>query len=177
MSLEGSARAEGALALRPATPDDAEFLLAVYASTREEEAARFGWPSAEWEKFLRMQFDAQARQYADAYPHARFDVVLWEGEPVGRFYVARSPGSIHVIDIVLLTAERNRGIGGQLFASLLAEGDATGATVSIWVEQFNRARHFYERLGFREVEEHGVYRRMVRDPVRPALHDQVKVTS
>lgn len=169
MNLESPVRREGALALRPATPADAGLLLAVYASTREEEAVRLGWPSEEWQAFLRMQFEAQARQYADAYPHARFDVVLCDGEPVGRLYVARSPGSIHVIDIALLTAARNRGIGGELFASLLAEGDVTGATVSIWVEQFNRARRFYERLGFREVEEHGVYRRMVRDPEPTAL--------
>lgn len=173
MSLVDTER--GALALRPVTPADADFLFAVYASTREEEAASFGWSPDEWGSFLRMQLDAQARQYADAYPNASFDVVLLDDELVGRLYVARAPGSIHVVDVALLTAARNRGIGGRLFASLRAEADASGATLSIWVEMFNRARHFYERLGFREVEEHGVYRRMVRDPVPGA--GQVKVTS
>ena len=42
--------------LRPACADDEGFLLALYASTRQDEMAAWGWDAAQQEMFLRMQF-------------------------------------------------------------------------------------------------------------------------
>ncbi len=138
--------------LRPITPADQDFLYGVYASTRADELAVTDWDDAQKAAFLQMQFDAQHQYYQEHYPEASFSIVLVDGEPVGRLYVARWPDQIRIVDIALLPAHRNQEIGTILLQALLAEGDAIGKRVSIHVERFNPALRLYERLGFRPAE-------------------------
>jgi ribosomal protein S18 acetylase RimI-like enzyme len=153
-----------ALELRPAGPGDESFLFALYASTRAEELALVPWNDAQKDAFLRMQFDAQRGHYADQFPDAAHDVVLVDGEPGGRLYVDRRADDIHVVDIALMPEYRGHGIGTALLTTILEEADATGKTVSIYVEHLNPARRLYERLGFVEVSEEGVYALLERRP-------------
>jgi ribosomal protein S18 acetylase RimI-like enzyme len=132
---------------RAAEPGDAAALFGIFASTRPAEVAALP------EALMRMQFEAQDQQYRAAYPDAAFDLVL-EGETiVGRLYVDSAPERLHVIDIAILPEHRGRGIG----TALLEELFAAGKPVSLHVERSNRARTLYERLGFREVEDRGLY--------------------
>src|SRR5271155_2209216 len=77
---EGSARR---LSLRPVSADDNEFLLRVYASTRQEETAAWGWSAAQITSFVQMQFIAKQRGYAAAYPSAEKSVIYVGGAPAG----------------------------------------------------------------------------------------------
>jgi ribosomal protein S18 acetylase RimI-like enzyme len=146
--------------LRPVTDDDRDFLVCVYASTRDEELSLVDWAEGHREAFVRMQFDAQDQQYRQLNPAASFDVIEVGGRPAGRLYVDRRPTDIRIIDISLLPDFRGAGIGGALIASLMDEAAASNRTVSIHVEVHNRAAELYARLGFVAVAEHGVYRRM-----------------
>ena len=64
------------VSLRPSTPEDRDFLRAVYASTREEELRLVPWSDADKSAFVLMQFDAQDRAYHATYPDGRFLVVM-----------------------------------------------------------------------------------------------------
>jgi len=143
--------------LRPADAADDAFLCRVYGSTRELELAQVDWDDGQKDAFVRMQYDAQRRYYEENYSGASFDVVLVDGEPAGRLYVARWPHEIRIVDIALLPEYRNRGLGSTLLGDLLAEGAAAGTPVSIHVERFNPALRLYDRLGFSIVEDRGVY--------------------
>lgn len=154
----------GDIRLRPIGDQDLPFLQRVYASTREQELALVDWSEADKQDFLRMQFDAQHRHYQAHFPQARFDLIERDGEPLGRLYVDRRPGDIRVIDIALLPAYRNQGIGGALMGDLLDEAEHDGRTVSIHVERNNPALAFYGRLGFRVIADEGVYYLLERPP-------------
>ncbi len=145
------------ISLRPVAPEDDGFLCRVYGSTREVELAQVGWDDAQKDAFVRMQFDAQRRYYAENYAGASFDVVLVDGEPAGRLYVARWPDQIRIVDIALLPRYRNRGVGSSLLQELLVEGDESGRPVTIHVERFNPALNLYARLGFVLSADKGVY--------------------
>ena len=145
------------LALRPATPADAEFLYRVYANTRYEELAPLQWPPEQIESFLRMQFRAQDTYYREHFAGAAFDVILCAGEPVGRLYVDRRPDEIRIVDIALLPECRGNGLGARLLTDLLAEAAGAGLPVRIHVEVHNSARHLYQRLGFVRTGTTGVY--------------------
>lgn len=149
------------ISLRPATPDDRALLAAIYASTREEELAQAAdWTDEMKAQFLEHQFNAQHTYYQQVYPDAEYLIILVEGQAAGRIYIERNliPGTIRVIDITLLPPFRNQGIGQYLFRQLMSEAEAAGKTLTIHVEQFNPARHLYERLGFKIIKEtHGVY--------------------
>jgi len=150
--------------LRSAGSGDRDFLLQVYASTRDEELRLVDWSAEQKAAFVRMQFEAQDAYYREHYHPATFDVVEVGGEPAGRLYVARWDDEIRIIDVALLPAHRGCGIGTTLIRALLDEAAASGKRLSIHVEKHNPARRLYERLGFREVAGHGLYLLMEATP-------------
>ena len=107
------------LGLRPAGPDDEPFLYRVYAGTREDELAAVDWDAAQQAAFLRGQFEAQHHYYHEQFGSAEFQIILLGGEPIGRLYVDRRDDEIRIIDIALLPAHRNAGLGEALLTDLL----------------------------------------------------------
>ena len=99
------------VSFRPITPEDSEFLYSVYANTRSEELSAVDWSDAQKEQFLRQQFDAQHLAYQQTYEGGDFLVILRNGRPAGRLYVARWEREIRIVDIALLPEYRNAGIG------------------------------------------------------------------
>ena len=146
--------------LRSITPDDAEFLSILYASTRADEMAIVDWTDTQKAEFLQQQFDAQHAYYQAQFPDAAYDIVLLDGESIGRLYVDRREDEIRLIDIALLPEHRGGGLGTAILKEILAEGASVRKLVRIHVEQFNPAMRLYERLGFEKIEEQGVYHLM-----------------
>jgi len=145
------------VSLRPITSEDDSFLAGVYASTRAEELAVTGWSDEQKAIFCRRQFDAQSAHYRKNYPGALFQIIERDGAAIGRLYVAHWEREIRIMDIALLPEHRGTGIGTELITALQKEASAAGKTVTIHVERFNPALRLYERLGFQQVEEKGVY--------------------
>ncbi len=155
----------GVVALRPATPDDAPFLAAVYASTREQELAQMPFTAEQKAAFVAQQFDAQTRHYAQ-YRNTTFDVVEVGGVGRGRLIVGRWADQVRIVDIALLPEARGVGVGGRLIAAVIAEAEAQGLPTTIYVERFNPAQRLYARLGFELAQEDdgGVYLFLERRP-------------
>lgn len=147
----------GHLCLRAETPTDLDFLSELYASTREAELTSFGWPQAQLDSFLQQQFQAQTAQYSASYPDASLYIIEYNGDAMGRLYLAHLQGETRLIDIALLPNYQNLGIGEHLIKALLDEARTTGLPVRLHVEQLNPALHLYQRLGFQICEERGVY--------------------
>jgi ribosomal protein S18 acetylase RimI-like enzyme len=150
--------------LRPAGPADAGVLYRIYASTREDELAVVPWDAPAKEAFLRMQFTAQDRYYHANYPDASYDLIMNGDEVLGRLYVDRGETQWLVLDLALLPEHRRKGIGTQLLTRVLAEADAAAKPVQMHVERFNPAQHLYDRLGFRQIADQGVYLLLERNP-------------
>jgi len=154
-SADGSALND--VVLRPMTEADRELVYRIYADTRMEEIALAPWSEQEKEDFLRMQFRAQHEYYQKHFPAASFDIVEKAGKPIGRLYLDRRPDELRIIDIALFAAQRGQGIGGALMRRVLDEAAMLGKPVRIHVERNNPAMRLYERLGFNQVEDKGVY--------------------
>lgn len=153
--------------LRRATPEDAEFLLDVYASTRADEMALVNWDEATKRAFLKSQSEAQRRDYESNYPDADHQVVLVDGQRAGRIWVWRDDAEIHLLDIALLPEFQNRGVGTILLGRLIEESEATRVPLRHTVFLYNAdAARFYERLGFKKYGEMmgGMYINMERLP-------------
>ena len=146
-----------ALTLRPARPEDDEFLRAVYASTRAVELAVVPWTEAQRAAFINMQYDAQQHDYRSRFPAAAHNVVLRDGRPVGRLLVARTAEEIRILDLTILPAQRSAGIGTALLRDLQAEAQALSLPLRIYVESFNPALSLFARLGFARVAEQGAH--------------------
>jgi RimJ/RimL family protein N-acetyltransferase len=143
--------------LRPETSADQDFLFRLYSSTREEEMRWTGWSATEQHAFLAMQFRAQTAHYRAHYEGAAYQIIEVDGQPAGRLYLYETRREIRIMDISLLPQWRGRGAGTELLNAVLIDAQRRSLTVSIHVECFNPARRLYERLGFRPVEDKGVY--------------------
>jgi ribosomal protein S18 acetylase RimI-like enzyme len=157
------------LSARPVRqPDDGDFLLALYSSTRRPELVGLGWSEAEEDAFVRMQFDAQRRQYRGSFPDAQYSVICLDGEPAGRLIVNRSDTEILIVDIAILPQFRRAGIGRQIVRGLMDEADASRLPMRCHVLRGNHARHFWEQYGFVVQDGGGVYVAMERGfEIRP----------
>jgi len=162
------------LQLRPMHAGDEAFLRRLYAEVRAPEIALTGWDAVTAEAFLRMQFDAQHHHYQKHYAGARFDIVEHEGVPAGRLYVLRGAAEIRVIDIALLAQYRGQGIGTTLLRSLLDEARRGARRVTIHVEENNPALALYLRLGFTQIETHGLYRLMAWPASAPVMSQETE---
>ena len=148
------------ISLRPLQELDLPFLYHVYASTREEELSVVPWSAEQKTDFLRMQFEAQHAYYQEQFPGASYDIVVVNGKSAGRLYVDRRRDEIRIIDIALLPEYRGQGTGSKLLQVVLQEARSLEIPVRIHVESNNPAMNLYQRLGFRMIEEQGVYHLM-----------------
>ena len=157
MTDRSSEPARPTVTLRPIGDADLEFLYRVYASTREEEMRMVDWSAEQKVAFLWMQFEAQHKHYMEHFPDAEYSLVLLDGEAGGRLYLDRREEEIRVVDIALLPERRGSGVGGWLMRRVLSEAASVGKKVRIHVERNNPALRLYERLGFTQIEDQGVY--------------------
>jgi ribosomal protein S18 acetylase RimI-like enzyme len=160
--------AGGEVALRAVRPEDEEFLLDVYASSRADEMALVPWDETQKRAFLRQQFEAQAAQYFARFPEAEYSIILYQDRPVGRFWTGKSADEIRLLDIAILPEFQNRGIGAALVKALIEEAEEANLPLRHMVFQLNiDALRFYERLGFKTIEDVGAYLHMERAPGAP----------
>ena len=152
--------------LRPASAADSDFLFYVYASTREDEMASWGWSDAQRSSFLRMQYEVRARGYSASYPSAETSIILLGDTPAGSLILSRGPGEIRLVDIALLPQFRNRGLGEYLIRMLLSDAARSKSAVRLSVLRGNRAAHLYERLGFEVTGGDAMYCEMECTPAR-----------
>lgn len=148
------------MTLRPATASDDALLRSVYAAARSDELAQVPWREEQKAAFLDLQFETQDAYYRACFDGAEFLVIELDGQGIGRLYRWRDASELRVIDIALLPAWRNQGIGTQLLTDLLADASADGLFVSLHVEVLNPARRLYARLGFMETERGPIYDRL-----------------
>ncbi|MGX5831541.1 GNAT family N-acetyltransferase [Mesorhizobium sp. 43Arga] len=148
---------QAGLVFRASTEADLPFLSLLYASTRLEELAVTSWSEAQKAAFLDMQFQAQHAHYRKHYPEADWLVVRRAGQDVGRLYIERWPSQHRIIDIAFLPEHRRKGYGSALLRDLIGEAWLAGKSASIYVEKNNPARRLYVELGFKVVEDKGVY--------------------
>lgn len=134
--------------LRPVRPEDDRFLREVYAETRAEELNHTGLDADQRRAFIDMQFNAQKADYLRRFPEADYDVIEYEGRPIGRLYVARSDQEIRILDITVLPTVRSRGIGTHLLKRLQSDAIPKTLPVRIFVENASRSVGLFAHLGF-----------------------------
>jgi len=146
-----------AITFRPEQSEDLPFLQRLYASTRAEELKQVPWSDPQRDAFLKMQLHLQTTHFRRHYPEASYQIVLVGDRPIGRLYVHRAEDHILLLDIALLPENRGAGIGGRLLEELLLEATVAQKPVRIHVEQQNPALRLYTRLGFRILDQSGIY--------------------
>lgn len=129
-------------------PDDEKFLQDLYAETREDLTGIIP-DESQLRQLLLMQYRGQKSTYAAEFPNARDQIVLLDGEPVGRLLLDHRQDSIHGVDIAILRTVRNLGVGSAVLIGLFEECSKKGIRFTLSVMKNNPAIRLYERLGCR----------------------------
>ena len=140
------------ISLRSVTAEDREFLLLVYAASREIELSVLPFDEVQKRAFCEHQLDAQTNYYEEKFSHATHDIILAGGEPVGRVYVNRGDALISILDLAVLSEHRKKGFATHIVKSLQNEAAPADKRVGIYVETFNPSQKFFRDLGFELVE-------------------------
>jgi GNAT superfamily N-acetyltransferase len=150
------------LQLRPLSDADAELAFAVFVAGREAEFAALALPPQQKAQFMRLQFQAQSLAYRSQYPEAEYQLILREGQGIGRMLVAEQAAAWVLVDIGLLPEFQGQGLGAAIINSLLAAAFSLSLPVDLQVFYNNPALRLYQRLGFRllEPQENAPYLRM-----------------
>lgn len=133
--------------LRQVRAEDEAFLFALFSTSREAEFAPL--PQSQCETLLRLQYQAQCRDYAARFPHSEDFIVEFCGRTAGRLLLNREASELRVVDIAVAPELQRRGIASALLNSLISEAKAARITLRLSVWHGNPAVALYRRLGFR----------------------------
>ena len=141
--------------LRPARPDDRDFLLRVTVADREPQLAALDWEPGAKQALLLQQ--ARVQEGAHGVGSDRLVVEL-DGQDIGRLYRRELSGpELRLVDLTLLPPWRGQGIGTALLLDLIAEAQRRRLLLSLHVAHDNPAYRLYTRLGFVPTGQDEVY--------------------
>lgn len=135
------------LVLRPVVlPDDEAFLIELYFTTRDD-INLLPLDEAHKKSILQMQYQAQKQQYEAQFSGTNHDIILFDDKSIGRFWTARYEKEIVGVDLTILPAYRNLGIGTFSLQKVFQEAAQTGRDFNFHVLRTNaEAVRLYERL-------------------------------
>jgi len=155
-----SARRFAGLSARVPGPGDADFLAALYLSTRPDLGA-LPVPRAVVEGIARHQQALQREAYARACPQAEEWIVEDVQGPVGRLVLDRRPGELRVVDLSIAPRARRRGHARSVLLALQEEAGEGGQALALRVRADNAgARSLYAGLGFQALHDEGASREL-----------------
>ena len=134
---------------RKGAAEDTPLLFALFAATKGEEFAPLGLAPEQLLALLEMQFQARQASYAQMFPHAVDQILcLGDGTPVGRSLIERRSDCYYCIDLSVLPAYRNRGIGTWALRQTQQLAAVEGVYFRLRSDKNSVALSLYERLGF-----------------------------
>lgn len=137
----------GELAGRQPDDGDADFLFALYLSTRPDVQA-LPVPRSVIEGIARHQQRLQTDDYARRFPSAQSWLVEQDGLPVARIVLDWQPDVLRIVDLAVAGAARRRGIAARLLAALQEECSGRRPIALRVLAANGAARALYEAAGF-----------------------------
>ena len=135
---------------RPVKPEDFEFLRLLHrAALKEYVEQTWGWD----EEFQQKDFTANFRAGVG-------EIIVFNGEDAGFWWTIEKENEILLASVRLLSEFQNKGIGTKLIPELI---DRSQKPIRLQVLKVNPARRWYEKLGFRIVDETATHFLMKRD--------------
>ena len=132
-----------ALAFSPAEAADAEALVALRIAAMRESLERIG------------RFDPQRARdrFLSTFTPELTRHVLVDGERVGFVVVRPCQGGLLLDHLYVHPAHQGRGIGAAVLAHVFADADAQRLPLRVGALRGSDSNRFYQRHGFRQVEE------------------------
>jgi GNAT superfamily N-acetyltransferase len=147
---------DGAIDLRPARPEDADFLFELFRAHSTGVLKLGRLPDQKIDELLTTQYASRLRSFRERFPHARWSVVEFAGTPIGELIVDEDANTICIVDIALRPEYQRRGIGGALLRALAAAAGQGGLRAMVMMTNA-ASLSMFRRLGFAETGHDSAY--------------------
>lgn len=151
---------QGAIRVRPATPDDISFTRQLFAAVRSAEFDHMPLTATQKSILMTMQFEARQADYSRRYSCLEHSIIEVDDINAGQLIVDRDTARITLVDIALLEQYRGNGIGTRIISDIIEEAFNNDRRLTLHVAAHNQAIRLYERLGFEVVTSSAVYNEM-----------------
>lgn len=143
------------LNVRPAREDDEPFLrrLRAQADTERLLLDHVGLKQEEKNSLLQIQTAAFAKHYRDVNWEKIHCLIEINEEPAGAFITMEDKDEIRLADIVVDGRYRGIGVGLAIIQAVQNEAMKSKRPLRLHVEQLSPLRQFYQRMGFRLLED------------------------
>lgn len=140
------------ISLRQEVSSDKSFLSDLYMESRDYELQNAQVDAMVLKVFMQSQFKLQSRHFDDTIPELKKQIIVCNGEPVGRLYTVykEQESKLHLVDITVLRNFRKNGIATHLINQLQKSLTPQCPVLSLYVVAQNPARYFYIHHGFVE---------------------------
>jgi len=136
------------LGLREISKDDQPFLDALFLSARPH-LQLINLPEPLLTALISQQCMLQQNHYQSEWPNAEKRIITQARTDIGKIFVAANNTSLHIIDLILLSAYRNKGIGRSLLNSLQQVAKQENLSLKLSVDKQNGlAKKLYLSMGF-----------------------------
>ena len=140
------------ISTRPELPEDDPFLQRLITDAISDQLQAGTWPQPLRDSILPLQCRMRRDAIRSAYG-GRDEIIMVNGEPAGWLVAAELPGEIRLAEIMVSVEKRGMGVGTDILAGVLADGERTGKPVRLTVSLTNPgAERLYRRLGFRRID-------------------------
>ncbi len=111
--------------------------------------AAWGWPPAQQDQFLKMQYMARRQSYAITYPGSDHSILFDGEQPIGAIIVSRTEPELRLVDIAFLPGQQGKGAGSAVIQDLIREAMSCGRPLRLSVTRANSgAQRLYSRIVF-----------------------------
>lgn len=146
------------VSLLPVESTHKDFLLKLFKECRPDLALINSINEKKTDDIIYQQFTIEQEQLIKMYPNAEYNIVIFNGELIGRLYIHYGDTIDRILEIGLLDEYRSLGIGKELVTKVIQNALKKNKSVRLQVAWFNqRAYKFYEEIGFNIIENQGVF--------------------
>jgi ribosomal protein S18 acetylase RimI-like enzyme len=137
---------------RPEAAEDEPFLRRVIMQTVTEQLMAWSWPQPMREHLLEIQYTTRRRAARVDFPGGESRIISADGQDVGWLVVADLEDEVRLVEIMVLSEHRGKGIGTASIDEVLAAAARAGKPARLNVAVLNsRAIALYQRLGFARI--------------------------
>ena len=129
--------------LRNATNDDFSFLKKLHRLTMKKHVEIiWGWDD-----------EQQSSLFQERFNPSEIKIIEHEGAPCGMVTALETDNEIFLGNILLILEKQNLGIGTHIISDLMDKAKKKQIPLTLTVLRPNRAKYYYERLGFKVIKE------------------------
>lgn len=149
------------VSLLPVESTHKDFLLKLFKECRPDLALITSINEKQTDDIIYQQFTIEQEQLIIMYPNAEYNIVIFNGQLIGRLYINHGDTVDRILEIGLLDEYRSLGIGKELVTKVIQNALKKNKSVNLQVAWFNNmAYEFYEKMGFEVIENKGVFYEM-----------------